>query len=57
MVTLVLSTMMPIHLAVDTTKLPLSTLHLNAAPVEVEPITLQEDNLSGEVCLRLPSLN
>jgi len=48
MVTLALCIMITIQVAVDITRLPLSTLHPNAAPVEVEPITQQEDNF-GEV--------
>jgi hypothetical protein len=55
MVTLALSIMMHTHLAVDTTRLLLSTLLLSAAPVEAD--LLQEDYLNGEDCLRLPNLN
>jgi hypothetical protein len=57
MVTLALSIMMITHSAVDTMRVLLSTLQLSAAPVEVDQLPHQEDNLNGEDCLRLPNLN
>ena len=55
MVTLALSIMMTTQSAVDSMRLLLSTLLLSAAPVEVDLLTQQEDNLNGEDCL--PQLN
>jgi len=55
MVTLALSIMMTTQSAVDSMRLLLSTLLLSAAPVEVDLLPQQEDNLNGEDCL--PQLN
>jgi len=47
-VTLALIIMINIQVAVDTMRLMISTLQLNAALVEVETQLHQEDNLTGE---------